>query len=176
MKTFIKMLLLLFIVTGPVQAEQPSFNVPHATINNTIWKVVEYDFDYYYGYHNMDFYLRYEDDDWWKWDRGFPFPLGLSGFWDKPRQGMSFGFDYGAAQDMYHFQYIEFQHDNCTAVTHCYRFLKDAYFGKDAPDISYVLTLFKISDDWDGVSPPPQQWDGVHNPLEFDADFCGKNH
>ena len=64
MKTFIKMLLLLFIVTGPVQAEQPSFNVPHATINNTIWKVVEYDFDYYYGYHNMDFYLRYEDDDW----------------------------------------------------------------------------------------------------------------
>jgi len=44
------------------------------TINNTVWKVNEYPFDYY-GFHKYQFYLRYDGDDWWKWNKGFPFSL-----------------------------------------------------------------------------------------------------
>ena len=171
MRTCIIILTTLILVTT-TDAELSETACFYPTINNTMWKVVEYEFDYYYGYHDMDFYLRYEDDAWWKWDAGFPFPIGLSGFWDVPVLRISFGFDYGEAEDMYHYQHIIFYHDNCTATTHCYRFLKDEYYGTDAANISYVLHLFKISDDWDGKSPPPQEWDGVHNTIEFDPDYC----
>lgn len=142
----------------------------HKTLNNTIWKVVEYGFDYYYGYHNMDFYLRCEDDDWWKWDEGFPFPIGFSVFYDLPFSNRSWGFAYGNAEDMHHYQDIIFNHDNGTALTHCYRFLKEEFYpGQE--DIAYELHLFKIADDWDGKQEPPQEWDGIFDPPDFDPDY-----
>ena len=123
------------------------------TINNTIWKVNEYPFDYYYGFHNFQFYLRYDGDDWWRWNRGFPFPYGISLFFDC-FTGMSFGFAYGEAIDMYHYQKIIFNNTENTATSWCYRFIKNPEPGEDF-FINYILTLHKISDNWDGVSPPP---------------------
>ena len=144
--------------------------VNHKTLNNTIWKVVEYGFDYYYGYYNMDFYLRYEDDNWWKWDEGFPAPAGLSRFRDFSMLNISWGFAYGNAEDMHHYQDIIFNHDNNTAVTHCYRLLKEDFYPGEE-NIAYELHLFKIADDWDGRQEPPQEWDGIFDPLNFDPDY-----
>ena len=123
------------------------------TINNTIWKVNEYPFDYYYGFHKYQFYLRYDGDDWWQWNKGFPFPFGLSLFCDSPF-GTSFGFAYGEAIDMYHFQKIIFDNTENTATSWCYRLIKNPESGEEF-FIQYILTLHKISDNWDGVSPPP---------------------
>jgi hypothetical protein len=124
-----------------------------STINNTVWKVNEYPFDYYYGFHKYQFYLRYDDDDWWKWNKGFPFPFGLSLFFDRPT-GLSFGLAYGEAIDMYHYQTIRFDNTHNTATSWCYRLIKNPKPGEDS-FIHYILTLHKISDNWDGVSPPP---------------------
>ena len=128
------------------------------TIDHTIWKVNEYPFDYYYGYYDYQFYLRYDGDDWWQWNKGFPLTIGLSLFFDCPF-GMSFGFAYGEATDMYHYQYIIFDNKEESATSWCYRLIKNPKPGEDFL-ISYVLTLHKIYDDWDGVSPPPE-----YNPM-----------
>jgi len=121
--------------------------------DSLIWKVNEYPFDYYYGFHNFQFYLRYEGDDWWQWNKAFPLPIGLSLFFDCPL-GMSFGFAYGEATDMYHFQKIIFDNTENTATSWCYRFIKNPEPGGDF-FIQYIITLHRISDNWDGVSPPP---------------------
>lgn len=123
------------------------------TLDKTIWKVNEYPFDYYYGFKDFQFYLRYDGDDWWQWNKGFPFPLGLSVFFDCIF-GMSSGFAYGEASDMYHYQHILFNNKEETAISWCYRLIKNPKPGEDFL-ISYTLTLFKICDDWDGVAPPP---------------------
>jgi len=68
---------------------------------------------------------------------------------------MSFGFAYGEATDMYHYQYIIFDNKEEIATSWCYRLIKNPKSGEDCL-ISYVLTLYKICDDWDGVSPPPE--------------------
>ena len=125
------------------------------TINNTVWKVNEYPFNYYYGFYNFQFYLRYDGDDWWKWNKGFPFPIGLSLFFDSPF-GMSFGFAYGNASDMYHYQHILFDNTEETATSWCYRLIKNPN-PEDEFFINYILTLQKICDDWDGVSQPPDE-------------------
>lgn len=125
------------------------------TLNNSIWKVNEYPFDYYYGFKDFQFYLRYDGDDWWQWNKGFPFPLGLSAFFDCPF-GMSFGFAYGEAFDMYHYQNILFNNTEGIAISCCYRLIKNPKQDEDFL-ISYILTLFKICGDWDGVSPPPDE-------------------
>ncbi len=122
------------------------------TVNNTIWKVNEYPFDYYYGFHNYQFYLRYDGDDWWQWNKGFPSPIGFSLFFDCP-SGKSFGFAYGEASDMYHYQHILFDNIEETATSWCYRLIKNPKHGEDS-FIHYILTLHRISDNWDGVSPP----------------------
>ena len=123
------------------------------TINNTIWKVNEYPFDYYYGFHKYQFNLRYDGDDWWQWNKAFPFPFGLSLFCDSPF-GTSFGVAYGVAIDMYHYQVIIFNNSENTATSWCYRLFKKSEPGKDT-FFHYKLTLHKISENWDGVSPPP---------------------
>jgi len=67
---------------------------------------------------------------------------------------MSFGFAYGEAIDMYHYQHILFDNVGGTAISWCYRVIKNPEPDENA-FIHYILTLYKISNDWDGVSPPP---------------------
>ena len=125
------------------------------TLDKTIWKVNEYPFDYYYGFKDFKFHLRYDGDEWWQWNKGFPFPFGLSLFFDCI-SAKSFGFAYGEADDMYHYQHIIFNNKEETAISWCYRLIKHPKPGENC-FISYTLTLFKIYDDWDGISPPPDE-------------------
>lgn len=107
------------------------------TLRNSLWYVIEHKIYYYYD-NNYHFALYNKNDRvFWFWKNGFPRPYGFEYFRDIDKTTAE-GFAYGEADDMYHFQYVEFDLKNDNGTSTNFRIFKDG-----SPAVAYQVHLVR---------------------------------